>query len=62
MFRLRVEGGTRSGEVMALPPGGRPVVIGRGREADLRFPEDATMSRSQVELAWDGKDWVLKKK
>ncbi|HZU97019.1 MAG TPA: FHA domain-containing protein [Planctomycetota bacterium] len=58
MFRLRIEGGTRNGEGISLTPG-KTLVCGRGREADVRFPEDATMSRVQAELTWDGAAWTL---
>ena len=37
--RLRVSGGARAGETHELVPG-RVFVIGRGKEADLRFPDD----------------------
>jgi hypothetical protein len=58
MFRLRIEGGPRNGEAIPLAPG-KPLQLGRGREADIRFPEDATMSRIQAELTWDGSAWTL---
>lgn len=61
MFRLRIEGGPRNGEAISLAPG-KPLQLGRGREADLRFPEDATMSRIQAELSWDGSAWTLTNK
>src|SRR5438270_308971 len=58
MFRLRIEGGPRNGEAISLSPG-KTLLLGRGREADIRFPEDATMSRIQAELSWDGSAWTL---
>jgi len=58
MFRLRIEGGPRNGEAIAIAPG-KALQLGRGREADIRFPEDATMSRIQAELTWDGNAWTL---
>src|SRR5581483_1859830 len=58
MFRLRIEGGPRNGEGISLAPG-KTLVCGRGRECDVRFPEDATMSRVQCELTWDGSAWTV---
>jgi predicted component of type VI protein secretion system len=62
MFRLRIESGTRTGETIPLATGKPLLVVGRGREADVRFPEDATMSRVQAELSWDGSAWTLHNK
>jgi hypothetical protein len=61
MFRLRIEEGPRKGELIVLTPG-KPVQLGRGREAELRFPEDATMSRIQAVLTWDQGAWTLTNK
>lgn len=61
MFRLRIEGGPRNGESISLAPG-KTLVVGRGRECDVRFPEDATMSRVQGELTWDGSAWTVHNK
>ncbi|MEZ0229229.1 MAG: FHA domain-containing protein [Planctomycetota bacterium] len=61
MFRVRIEGGPRNGEVIQLVAG-KTLVLGRGRECDLRFPEDATMSRVQGELTFDGKAWTIHNK
>lgn len=62
MFRLRIESGTRTGETIPLATVKPTLVVGRGREADVRFPEDATMSRAQAELTWDGTGWTLHNK
>jgi pSer/pThr/pTyr-binding forkhead associated (FHA) protein len=58
MFRLRIDGGPRNGENLTLTPG-KTLQLGRGRECDIRFPEDATMSRVQAEMTWDGTSWTL---
>src|SRR5687767_12574909 len=61
MFRVRIEGGPRNGEAISLTPG-KTLILGRGRECDLRFPEDATMSRVQAEMTFDGTAWTLHNK
>src|SRR5687767_14354420 len=58
-YRMRVSGGARAGETTELAPG-RVYVIGRGKEADLRFPEDPYMSRAHAELAPDGEGWRVR--
>ncbi len=60
-YRLRVGGGARSGETTELVTG-RVYVIGRGKEADLRFPEDPYMSRAHAELVTDGGGWLIRNK
>lgn len=59
MFRLRVQGGERSGETFPLAPGDIHV-IGRGYDARIRFPDDASLSRVHCEVALVGEAWVLK--
>ncbi len=61
MFRLRVQGGERSGETFPLAAG-EVHVVGRGYDARIRFGEDATMSRVHAELALVGDAWVLRNK
>ena len=61
MFRLRVLGGERSGETFALKAG-ETHVVGRGYDAQFRFPEDPAMSRVHAELALVGNWWVLRNK
>src|SRR5438270_7025204 len=59
MFRLRVQGGERSGETFPLATG-EVHVLGRGYDAQIRFPEDPTLSRIHAELALVGAAWVLR--
>jgi RsiW-degrading membrane proteinase PrsW (M82 family) len=59
MFRLRVQGGERSGETFSLVAG-QVHVLGRGYDALIRFPEDPTLSRVHAEVALVGNGWVLK--
>ncbi|MCA8925237.1 MAG: PrsW family intramembrane metalloprotease [Planctomycetes bacterium] len=62
MFQLRVQTGCRAGEVIPLPAEtNAPLSLGRGREAEVRFPEDATMSRVHAELHWRG-GWSIENK
>jgi predicted component of type VI protein secretion system len=62
MFRLRIDVGPRAGEILALAPG-KTYVVGRAREADFRFPEDATMSRAHAEIVSDpAGGWILRNK
>jgi len=61
VFRLRVLGGDRSGEAFALKAG-ETHVVGRGYDAQFRFPEDPSMSRVHAELALVGNGWVLRNK
>lgn len=60
-YRVRIGGGKRTGEITALAPG-RAYLIGRGSEANLRFPEDPYMSRGHAQLlpSADGRGWIAK--
>jgi CRP-like cAMP-binding protein/Fe-S-cluster-containing hydrogenase component 2 len=60
-FKLRVSAGPRAGETTELLKG-RTYVIGRGKDADLRFPEDPYMSRAHTEVAPDGDGWCVRNK
>jgi CRP-like cAMP-binding protein/Fe-S-cluster-containing hydrogenase component 2 len=60
MYRLRISGGKRANEVTDLSPG-RTYIIGRGSEANLRFPEDPYMSRAHAQLLpTEGGGWLVK--
>ena len=59
MFRLRIEDGCRAGETVPLPDGPCVLKLGRGYQADVRFPADATMSRIHAELRRGPAGWTL---
>lgn len=59
MYRLRIEDGCRAGERVPLPEGPCLLKLGRGYQADVRFPADATMSRVHAELRGDPQGWTL---
>ncbi len=60
MYRLRISGGKRANEITNLSPG-RTYIIGRGSEANLRFPEDPYMSRAHAQLLpTEGGGWLVK--
>ena len=60
MHRLRIVSGPRSGESFALPdPAPGPVTLGRGHDAAVRLPDDATLSRVHAELVREASGWVL---
>ena len=61
MFRLRVQGGERSGETFPLAAG-ELHLVGRGYDARIRFADDETMSRVHAELALVGDAWILRNK
>lgn len=56
MFRLRPETGSQS--PVTLDPS-RRYLLGRDPQAELSFPDDASMSRIQAELLWRGGKWVV---
>jgi hypothetical protein len=58
-YRLRIEGGSRSGQIVPLSPG-KTLTIGRTPDSDLSFPDEATLSRKQAEITPDGRGgWYL---
>lgn len=59
MFRLRIEDGCRAGDRVPLPEGPCLLKLGRGYQADVRFPADATMSRVHAELRGEAGAWRL---
>src|SRR5262245_16201975 len=59
MHRLRISSGKRTGETMPLEQV-RSYIIGRGSEANLRFPEDPYMSRAHAQLLPTTAGWVVK--
>jgi len=63
VFQLRVQTGCRAGDVIPLPEAADvPLTLGRGREAGVCFPEDATMSRVHAELHLGPKGWSIENK
>lgn len=59
MFRLRIEDGCRAGERVPLPEGNCLLKLGRGYQADVRFPADETMSRIHAELRRGPGGWSI---
>jgi RsiW-degrading membrane proteinase PrsW (M82 family) len=59
MYRLRVHDGPRAGDAIPLAAGA-PLVLGRGYDAIIRFPDDPQMSRVHAELVPVGNAWLLK--
>ncbi|MCO5167608.1 MAG: FHA domain-containing protein [Planctomycetes bacterium] len=59
MFQLRVLSGSKAGQVFQLAPG-QPFVIGRGAEANLSVPDDATLSRNHADIVVEGGQAVLR--
>lgn len=60
MLRLRILSGSRRGETFLLPDAPtEPVRVGRGHDAQLRVPDDTTMSRVHAELVGEGGAWTL---
>ncbi|HZV02539.1 MAG TPA: FHA domain-containing protein, partial [Planctomycetota bacterium] len=58
-YRLRIEGGSRSGQIVVLSPD-KALTIGRTPDSDLSFPDEATLSRKQAEITPDGRGgWFL---
>jgi protease PrsW len=63
VFHLRVENGCRAGETITLPRvTDEPQILGRGKEAGIRFAADGTMSREHAWLVQEGGRWVLHNK
>jgi len=60
VYRLRVESGCRQGDSIPLAEDAdAPLLLGRGYQAGIRFPTDATMSRIHAELRREDGQWVL---
>jgi CRP-like cAMP-binding protein/Fe-S-cluster-containing hydrogenase component 2 len=59
MFRLRVSGGPRAGEVFPLDAA-RPCQVGRGSESAVRFAEDPYMSRAHAQLLLHEGAWTVR--
>jgi hypothetical protein len=55
---LRILSGPRGGETLTIELD-RRYTIGREAGIEISIPEDATLSRYQAQLYWDGSQWML---